>query len=422
MSIGKLGLVPLIAILGLLPAVGGAAVDEAAVTTTQLGKVADATSLPGGASADWWAAVQDKIRRSEYLVTWQDQTNLRDLSAAYQAPNRAHNLRTYFTPKGIRVMPRADVTPGWEWGLSLVGYGYVGEIRPVATVRLAAADNRIEYRRSKLTEWYVNNERGLQRGFTIASPPALASTVEGTSNLVLELALTGGARFDGYEVNRDSDTIMVGVTDLLPASKGVMYTAVYGTVETNIALSTDFEPGRTYTVHVNDFTKTFVGEGAVTDAADPTPNPPPAPSFGRTFSLELGDDVRLGGRVAVEFTSVLEDSRCPANVVCVWAGRATVMISLTSLADGATKTVELTLGETAGGRSDVAVLGDLKLQILQLDPYPGTGAEGPPSVTLNVSRSWARPGIGVRPRWLAPRCASSAFTNSPRSLWSSACW
>ena len=56
--------------------------------------------------ADWWSTVQENIRRSEYHVTWQEQTYLADVPAAYQAPNRAHNLRTYFRPEGPVVIPR----------------------------------------------------------------------------------------------------------------------------------------------------------------------------------------------------------------------------------------------------------------------------------------------------------------------------
>ena len=196
----------------------------------------------------------------------------------------------------------------------------------------------------------------------------------------------GCAKFDGYTLNRDDDTISVEVTNLMPASQDLMCTMIYGTVETNIALGIDFKPGHTYTVNVNAFTKTFVGEGVVPD--DGASKPPSAPSFGSAFSIEIGEEVTLGGAdgVALEFSSVLEDSRCPANVVCIWAGRATVVISLTSLADGATEKVELTLGDTAGGRSDVAVLGDFKVQLLQLDPYPGSGAEGPLSITLSVAK------------------------------------
>ena len=197
----------------------------------------------------------------------------------------------------------------------------------------------------------------------------------------------GCARFDGYTLNREGDTITVEVTNLKPASKDLMCTMIYGTVETNIPLGTDFEPGRTYTVNVNDFTKSFVGEGVLPD--DGMTKPPLAPSFGSAFSIELGEEVRLGGEegIAVEFSSVLEDSRCPANVVCIWAGRATVAISLTTLADGATETVELALGDTAGRRSDAGVVRNFKVQLLQLDPYPGTGAAGPLSVTLSVTEA-----------------------------------
>jgi len=67
--------------------------------------------LPQGASTDWWATVQENIRQSEYQITWQDQTYLADVPASYQAPNRAHNLRTYFTPTGIRWRVRLRYHP-----------------------------------------------------------------------------------------------------------------------------------------------------------------------------------------------------------------------------------------------------------------------------------------------------------------------
>src|SRR5689334_9570581 len=63
-------------------------------------------SLPADVPADWWGATQEDIRQSEYQVTWQDHTYLSNIPSSYQAPNRAHNLRTYFTPDGIRVIPR----------------------------------------------------------------------------------------------------------------------------------------------------------------------------------------------------------------------------------------------------------------------------------------------------------------------------
>ena len=70
----------------------------------------------------------------------------------------------------------------------------------------------------------------------------------------------GCVQFDGYDVARDGDTIRVTVTNLKPADTGIFCTQVYGTVESNIALGSDFEPGKTYTVVVNDVTETFVAQ------------------------------------------------------------------------------------------------------------------------------------------------------------------
>jgi len=51
------------------------------------------------------------------------------------------------------------------------------------------AENRLEYQRGELTEWYVNQADGLEQGFTFARRPAGAGEGE---PLVIALALTGG--------------------------------------------------------------------------------------------------------------------------------------------------------------------------------------------------------------------------------------
>jgi len=88
--------------------------------------------LPDGVSTSWWAAVQEQIKRSEYQITFQDDTYLSRLGGAYQAPNRAHNIRTYFTPSGVSIVPRTDVLPRCELNMVLTGYGYCGHIQPVS--------------------------------------------------------------------------------------------------------------------------------------------------------------------------------------------------------------------------------------------------------------------------------------------------
>lgn len=144
------------------------------------------------ADAGWWAAAQENIRQSEYAVTWQEQTYLAELPAAYQSPNRAQNLRTYFTPTGIHIIPREfeGEAPPWKLGLALNGYGYTGKLQPVSDALLTAEGNRMDYWRGSVSEWYVNTENGLEQGFTLHIPPA-GSAQNPASEIVLELVLGG---------------------------------------------------------------------------------------------------------------------------------------------------------------------------------------------------------------------------------------
>ena len=71
--------------------------------------------LPRGASQNWWRRVQRGLAESEYYPSH----NRRGL----QAPNRAHNLRTYFGPTGIRLHDRTAVGGPELAGLTLAGIG-----------------------------------------------------------------------------------------------------------------------------------------------------------------------------------------------------------------------------------------------------------------------------------------------------------
>jgi len=134
-------------------------------------------------SGGWLTQAKENIRQAEYNVTWQDRTYLEQVSAAWQAPNRAQNLRTYFTPEGIRVIRRTEQEPSWVWGLELVG---VGGSNPPSVQRpdIVPSSNRIEYRRGDILEWYLNQAQGLEQGFTIRRDP-------GQAQLVVEMAVTG---------------------------------------------------------------------------------------------------------------------------------------------------------------------------------------------------------------------------------------
>ena len=111
-----------------------------------------------------------------------------------QAPNRAHDLRTWFEPTGIRVHDRTAEGSPELLGLSLSSLGRGTESVPLAPGAVTSQGARVEIRRPGLLEWYVNSPEGLEQGFTLETRPA------GEAPLVLELALrgaTGSAQGDG---------------------------------------------------------------------------------------------------------------------------------------------------------------------------------------------------------------------------------
>ena len=80
------------------------------------------------------------------------------------------------------------------------------------------------------------------------------------------LAVTSGlpngcVKFGDYQVTRDGDTINVTVTNMEPEPSGLTACDMrYGLVATNIALGSDFESGKTYTVLVNDASTSFTAQ------------------------------------------------------------------------------------------------------------------------------------------------------------------
>jgi hypothetical protein len=134
-----------------------------------MGVVAD------GTHADWFAAVQQRLQQEEYYVTWQERTYLDDVSAAYQAPNRAHHLRTYFTAERVVVIPRVwpeemDLVP-WRCEVSLQAWGRGGTRVDGPAPAFDVEQNRIRYERGPITEQYRNDQDGLLQTFTLSKAP-----------------------------------------------------------------------------------------------------------------------------------------------------------------------------------------------------------------------------------------------------------
>ena len=54
-----------------------------------------------------------------------------------------------------------------------------------------------------------------------------------------------------------------------------------------------------------------------------------AVSFDKDFALSTGEMVQVeGGMGYIKFIKVLQDSRCPVNVTCVWAGNVKIELEI----------------------------------------------------------------------------------------------
>jgi hypothetical protein len=92
---------------------------------TEVATPAQQNLPPGNLPPGDMQAIFAQIQAEEYFVSWDEHTALPELPAAYQAPNRAGNFRTYFSGEGVVIVPR-QVTDGealpWRWGISLAGW------------------------------------------------------------------------------------------------------------------------------------------------------------------------------------------------------------------------------------------------------------------------------------------------------------
>lgn len=115
--------------------------------------------------SEWLDTAIKDIRAREYHFSASD-------GNTWSAPNRAQNLRIQVDQNGIMITPRTLDPVPWEVGLRLSAYGRDGSPAKALPVSPIAAGKRIEFRRPALhlTEWYTNDERGLEQGFTIEKP------------------------------------------------------------------------------------------------------------------------------------------------------------------------------------------------------------------------------------------------------------
>jgi hypothetical protein len=97
---------------------------------------------------------------------------------AWQAQNKGQQWSTKFDGRGFTAKPQgAD----WQWGLELRSYGFGKKQTAVGGQPAVKAEGqRLSYQwDSDVQEWFVNDQRGLEHGFTVARRPQGAAADAG---------------------------------------------------------------------------------------------------------------------------------------------------------------------------------------------------------------------------------------------------
>lgn len=95
----------------------------------------------------------------------------------------------------------------------------------------------------------------------------------------------------------------------------------------------------------------------------------------QNFKVWNGKEATITGQdLKVKFESLLDDSRCPKDVTCVWAGDAKIRISVRRGRGEASK-MEL---HTSSQFAQTGKYQKYVIKLVALDPYPRTGAKGKP--------------------------------------------
>ena len=165
-------------------------------------------SMPGPAPASGASGQRDLTGSHGLLESdWQ---SIRTAIEAHQhaahacddgivARNPGQRWQTHFDGSTFIIKPDAG---GWTWGLELLSYGRTG------TERLVSAPDCIEHQGTRvsyqwdesLTEWYLNDRRGLEHGYTLHDRPS-GSNVPVQFTLAVRGGLQPRVSADGKDIS-----------------------------------------------------------------------------------------------------------------------------------------------------------------------------------------------------------------------------
>lgn len=88
-------------------------------------------------------------------------------------------------------------------------------------------------------------------------------------------------------------------------------------------------------------------------------------------------------KLSIKFISIVEDSRCPINARCIWAGNAKIKLAVSKRKAGA-KTFEIELN--TGLKPDTLTVFGYEIKFVDLSPHPGETNATPALATLSIKK------------------------------------
>jgi len=121
---------------------------------------------------------------------------------------------------------------------------------------------------------------------------------------------------------------------------------------------------------------------AVATSAPAPTEPGPATESG-LLVLGVGQSAEIGPATTLRFNRIVSDSRCPADVQCVWAGEVRIALTLTSPAGSADF-------ELAGATANSTTVQSFLIEMAEFgpcEPGPSKAASAAECASLRVTES-----------------------------------
>jgi hypothetical protein len=136
--------------------------------------------VPEGLAQSDWTSIRAAYEAGRHAF--------QPIEGGWQARNPGQQWITKFDERGFVAKPKDG---GWQWGLELKCYGFPGAKRSIFGVPTVKAEGqRLTYGwDTTVQEWWVNDTRGLEHGFTVRERPATGS--DAAAPLEFDIAVRG---------------------------------------------------------------------------------------------------------------------------------------------------------------------------------------------------------------------------------------